>query len=513
MLGSVGMEGQLAELLEQNKTLTGQLASMLSTLEAVQAENKLLHQKVQLLLKRIYGKKTEKFDPGQLELLLELGVLPSEPEPDNDPPPNPPKRRGPRKRKERLPEDLPTEDVIIDPDEVRESPQDYQCIGEEVSEELDVIPQQYIRRRFVRRKYKSKKDRSRPPIIAPLPGRVIPGSYASAGLITDIILKKYADHLPLYRQESIMKSRYGIELSRKTMCDWMYVAAEWLKPICREIREELRKTGYLQIDESPVRYLRAEGGGSRKGYLWVYSNPKTDVLYEWHTGRGSDCLKTTLDGFEGTIQTDGYKAYPSYAKDKPGIEIACCWAHARRKFHEALESGGKVAGWFLNQIGHLYRIEREMREARTPATLRAVRRASESAMVLARLETALKLKMASYLPNDPMLKAIAYTLSLWKQLQVYRDNGAVEIDNNLVENAIRPTAIGKKNWMFFGDPKGGERSAVLYTILETCKRHGIDQRQYLRDVLTRLPNMMASEVGQLLPKNWLEAKKAAHSAA
>ena len=339
-----------------------------------------------------------------------------------------------------------------------------------------------------------------------------------AGLVTDIAVKKYVDHLPLYRQEQILKTRYGIEISRKTMCDWIDQMAWWLKPIYQHIGADLRRGPYLQIDETPVRYCQAEGGGSGQGYLWVYHRPGAGVLYEWHTGRGADCLEEMLEEFGGTVQTDGYGAYDSYVKkrrlqiaegeDKPPIVPAACWAHARRRFHEALAECPTQAGWVMRQIQHLYRIEAELREAGAGPALRAAVRASQSLMVLRRIEKALRLKLTAHRPTSQMGKAIGYTLSLWEPLLVYVNDGRIEIDNNLVENAIRPTAIGKKNYLFFGHPEAGERSAILYTLLENCRREGINPQEYLQDVLARRITTPLSKIGELTPANWAATRRA-----
>ena len=312
------------------------------------------------------------------------------------------------------------------------------------------MPTHYFRRRIIRRKFTSKVNRAQPPLIAPLAPRVVPGGYASAGLLTDIVLKKYVDHLPLHRQEQILKTRHGIALSRKTLCDWVRVVADWLKPIYNHIREDLRQSAYLQVDETPIRYCEQTGGG--QGYLWTYNRPGGDVLYEWHTSRAASCLDEMLRDFSGTIQCDGYSAYASYARqrradieallsDKP-IDLAACWAHARRKFHEAQAECPGLARWILWQIGLLYGIERDLR-GKGPA-LRQARRTVHSAMVLARLERVLNRKLLQHRPTSAMGNAIAYTLSLWPQLLRFRDDGRLEIDNNLVENAIRPTALGKR---------------------------------------------------------------------
>lgn len=497
------MQGALEKLVDQNAKQAEQIGELIE-------QNKLLQQKVEFLLSRLFGKKSEKLDRNQLELLL-AGMDPDA-GPADDPPPStpPPRSRKKRERKPRLPEDLPTENQIIDPEAVKQDPSAYRCIGEEVTEELDVVPTRYFRRRIIRRKYVSKTKRSQAPLLAPLPPRLIEGGYASAGLLTDIMLKKYVDHLPLNRQEQILRTRHGIDLSRKTMSDWVRVVADWLRPIYDHIQEELRDSAYLQVDETPVRYCQKEGGGSGQGYLWVYNEPGRNVLYDWHPSRAATCLDGMLDTFSGTVQCDGYRAYASYVKTRPDIELAACWAHVRRKFNDARESEPLLAGWFLNQIGCLYGVEREIR-GRAPA-LRAAARASSSAMIMARLELALKRKLGQHRPSTAIENAIRYTLSLWPQLIRFLEDGLIEIDNNGVENAIRPTAVGKKNYLFFGDPKAGQRSAIVYTLVECCKRYGINPQEYLLDVLTRLPSMKITQVAALTPAAWAEQRRQSQAA-
>jgi transposase len=513
------MQGALAKLTRRNEKLEAENAALHARVDALEQELELTNRKLQHVLKQLFGKKTEQFDPRQLELLL--SGLRVQPIPAGEPPamlrpPRPATGRA-SARKPRIPENLPTEDIVIDPDEVSAEPQAYQCIGEEITQELDVVPPKYFRRRFIRRKYVRKAERSLPPVIAALPPRLIAGGYASVGLVVDIILKKYLEHLPLYRQEQMLKMRYDIELSRKTMCDWVEQAAWWLKPIYEHIGCELRQGEYLQIDETPIRFCQAEGGGSGQGYLWVYHRPGAGVLFEWHTSRGADCLEGMLKDFGGTVQTDGYGAYDSYVTkrgqqiaagvDKPPIVPAACWAHARRRFHEALPECPSQAAWVMRQIQHLYRIEAELREASAGPALRESVRSSQSTMILGRIEKALRRKLAAHRPTSQMGRAISYALSLWPQLLVYVSDGRIEIDNNLVENAIRPTAIGKKNYLFFGHPEAGERSAILYTLLENCKREGINPQAYLQDVLARRLTTPLNQIAQLTPANWAAARR------
>lgn len=512
------MRNELQKLRAVNQAQQEQIRILTATVAALQAENKSLHQKNQHLLNQLFGRSSETLDPRQMELLLGLPPTDAAPVPATLPPAQKVARpRVRRASKPRMADDLPTEDIIIDPEEVKLSPEAYELIGEEITLELDVVPPKYYQRRFIRRKYTSKADRNQPPILAALPLRLIEGGYASPGLVTDIILKKYMDHLPLYRQEQILKMRFGIDLSRKTMCDWIGKAADWLKPIYRHLYDDLQKEGYLQIDETPIRYGRSEGGGGGQGYFWVYHQPGGGVLFEWHTGRGAERLKRMLDSFSGTVQCDGYAAYGRYARERnqrehdagrpSAIALAACWAHARRKIFEAREEHPPVAGWLLNQIGRLYRIEAQLRLQKAGPNLRQAVRSSQSGMILARIRRALDKKMAAYLPQSRLGAAIGYILGLWKELLQFRDDGRLEIDNNGVENAIRPTAVGKKNWLFVGHPEAGERSAILYTLLENCSRLGINPQDYLKDILTRLPTMTNRQTHELTPANWAASRR------
>ncbi len=445
------MQAPIAELRRQN-------AEQAAQIEALRTENQLLQRKVQFLLHRLSGRKSETLDPRQLLLLLGEQA-PETPEDDPPEPPKPPRSRSPHEHKPRLPADLPTEEIVIDPEAVEQNPGAYQCIGEEVTEEPDVVPARHFKRRIIRRKFRNKVDRGLPSVVAPQSPRLVPNGYASPGLVTDFLLKKHVDHLPLHRQEQILRTRHGIGLSRRTMCDWGRIAAGWLSPIYNHVRDDLRQGGCLQADETPVRCCGEEGGGSRQGYLWVHHRPGGDVLFEWHTSRAATCRERMLRRFRGTVQCDGYDAYAGYAKTHREIQLACCWAHARRKFLAARAECPSRADWLLLQIGHLYRIGSELR-GRGPRLRQAVRSA-RSAMVPARINKMLRIKLSQHRPTSGMGTAIAYTLSLWPELSCFLDDGRPEIDNNLVENAIRPTAIGKKNRLFIGHPEARERSAII----------------------------------------------------
>jgi transposase len=284
------------------------------------------------------------------------------------------------------------------------------------------------------------------------------------------------------------------------------LAADWLRPIYEHIRTGVMAGGYVQVDETPIDYLEPGHGRTRQGYLWTGSRPGGDVFYHWEASRAAACLDQIIPvDFTGTLQCDGYSAYRTFANGRNGaIELAGCWAHARRKFYEAMEQSPRTAAWLLRQIQNLYRIEARLREHHAGPRLRQAVRASQSRPIVERFQRALvRLKSSRrHLPQSLLGQAIDYTLGQWPTLEVYLANGRVELDNNLVENAIRPTAIGKKNWLFIGDADAGQRSAIIYTLIESCRRRGLDPFAYLRDVLTRLPNMTNWQIPEVTPQAW-----------
>jgi transposase len=485
-------------------------------IEELQNENALLRQKVDLLIRKVFGASSERLDPSQLDLFLLGENTPGKPEAFSaleEAEPQPARRRAPQ-REERWPEDLPVVEQVIDPEEVKARPEAWRCIGQEVSEQLDYEPARFLRRRLVRRKYVSRKTPLTAPVIAGLPPMLQERSLPAAGLLAQIIVGKYVDHLPLYRQEQIYWTRHRIWLPRQNLARGMGMVADWLKPIYQCILTGVMAGGYVQVDETPVRYLAPGNGKTKTGYFWTTSRPGGDAVYHWETSRGATCLENVLPvDFRGTLQCDGYAGYASFARRKEHIQLAACWAHARRKFYEARDQEPRIAGWLLHQIRHLYRIERELREHRAGPHLRAAVRAHQARPIYQRLHRVLtRLKMKRrYLPRSRMGLAIDYTLHLWPLLGVYLDDGRIEIDQNLVENAIRPTALGKKNWLFIGDAEAGERSAILYSIVESCRRRGLDPYAYLRHVLTQLPHATNWQVPDLTPEAW--AKQSLQQAA
>jgi transposase len=504
---------QLQEKTEELARQEGQLARRDERLAALERENELLREKVDALARRLFGGKSEKLDPGQLLLLLQgLDGPGKAPEPvgaeapRRSKVPSPPRSRAPR-----VPEHLPVVEEILVPEPVKAAPEQWRRIGEEISERLDFEPAHFLRRRTVRPKYVRRGLLDAVPIIAPLPPVILERSIVAPGLLAQIVVAKYCDHLPLYRQEAIYWSRHQVWLPRQTMAEWMGLAADWLRPIYEHLRREVLAGGYVQIDETPIRYLAPGHGKTKLGYLWTCKAPQGDVAFHWATSRAASCLEKIIPvDFRGTIQCDGYEAYDCLARNRgEKIVLAGCLAHVRRKFYEARESAPKVAGWFLQHFRNLYALEDQLRQARAGPRRRMAERASLSRLVLARLHCALlRLHTARrYLPQSLMGKAIAYALGQWSSLQLFLDDGRLEIDNNLVENAIRPTALGKKNWLFIGEAQAGERGAIIYTIIEACRRRNIDPFAYLREVFTRLPSMTNWQVKDITPEAWANRQR------
>ena len=514
---------------EREKKLLDQVEKLVKSNAALTKENTLLREKVDLLIRKLFGSKSEKIDPAQLELLLE-GLAPKKPQaadaqedaPAADDLNLPPSKKPARKeRKPRLPEHLPVEDTILDPEEVKANPGAWRQIGQEITEQLDYHPGRFTRKRLIRRKYVPRHALDGAPLIAKLPQSLQEACLATPALIAEIIANKYGQHLPFYRQEQSFKQRFGVEISRQNMINWEALACDWLKPLYHLTRRSLLGTDTLQADETPIRYLEPGTGKSHQGYLWAYRDARTGTqFFDWKTTRASTSLsgilqadeeakRTGLSDFQGILQSDGYSGYQAYAKTHPGIELAACWAHARRKFDEAKTASPRITGWILRQIGLLYQIEARLRETRAGPALREAIRQSQSVPIYNRIGKALEKLKPRYLPQSLLGKAIQYTLGLWPRLGIYLGNGRVEIDNNLTENAIRPTAIGKKNWLFFGSADSGWKAALIFTLAGNCKRLGIDFHAYLKDVLERLPAMTNHQVHQLLPENWLKEKQAA----
>ena len=499
---TLALEARLQRLEEQNAALVLEREQLLNTQRLLQLE--LARVKLEL-----FGSKSEKLriEDHQLPLLDEVFENP-EPAATVDVVVSPEIEREPRKPVRRpLPEHLEVIEERIEPTEIQcpECGQERCVIREECSERLDLIPARLIRRRTIRPVLACSRCKEVAPVQAPMPPQVIEKGLCGPGLLGHVICAKYLEHRPLYRVQQELE-RYGVNVSRATLCDWVEAAAVALQPLWRGIQAGLMAGDYLQVDETPVRVLDPEvQGKAATGYLWVYGRPKGDVLFDFRSGRSREGPETMLGSFSGTIQTDAYGVYPALVRSRTGLVRIGCLAHARRKFHEALGDDPEQARWFLLQFARLYWIERQTR-TRDDETRLAQRKQEAPplwATLRARLEVLDPTRAGSrVLAQSPLGKAVRYALAEWDALQGYLADGRFEIDNNLIENAIRPSCVGKRNWLFIGHPEAGWRSAVIYTLVVSARRHGHDPVAYLGDVLRRIPTATNHTLHELLPANW-----------
>jgi len=461
--------------------------------------------------KQIFGSgKNEKQPPDRAQLLLKLGQMQAQVAEVKTQKISYERRQPgtPRQPPEETFKNLPVKETIeIIPPEVLADPDLYERIGEETTVEIDLVLPQLYKRLIVRPKYRHRLDRNRPPLVAPAVKRPIAGGYASAGLVSWVLLSKYAHHLPLFRQEK-MSERWGARLSRKTMADWVAIAADWLQPVYLKMREALIGSGYLQADETPIRCQDpdAPDGKTSQGWLWAISHPDGDVVFDWRLSRRHEEAETLLQGFKGVLQADGYPAYTSFAENNQGVTRVGCFAHLRRGFHEAVDTTPVQANFMLRLIGNLYQMEHEWDARQINPGLRAQLRQRDFELTLRLLKKAAIVLAARVRPQSPLGKACNYLLRQWETLIAHCDHGCTRLDNNLLENAIRPSAIGKRNFLFIGHPGAGDRSATIYSVIVSCERRRIDPLLYLRDVLSRLPSLTnQDDLGALTPARWQPA--------
>jgi transposase len=456
---------------------------------------------LEALLRARYGSKVESIPPGQLRLFEsadeeqeeELPVLQSE---------TGLKSHG-RKRISRA---LPRVPQIYD---ISESDipcpgcgDDRPVIGEEKSEQYDYSPASIKVIEHIRLK-RACRSCAEHVVIAPRPPSVIEKGMAAPGMLAYVATSKYADHLPLNRLEGIFK-RDGASISRSTMCDWMAGTARCLLPLYERMQELVRSSSVIWTDDTPVKLQdRDHEKNIRTGRVWVYigdsANPLT--VFDFTDSRKRDGPVNFLRDFTGYLQADAFSGYDCIFAGGTVKEVAC-WAHARRKFFDALPTNSTECSTALRMIGELYAVEKRLHDASDAE--RKAARDLDCAPILTRLKEWLDQQKLVSLPKSPLGKAVTYAMNNWSALNRYLDNGSLTIDNNRSERALRATAVGRKNWLFMGSMTGGKSAAIITSLIASCKAHSVNPREYLTDVLTRL-TQGTTDLDSLLPHKWQPA--------
>jgi transposase len=483
-------------------------------------ETAILLEEISLLRAQLYGRKSEKHGPVDGPQPLALFDMP-EPEDglekteddEIDVPAHTRKKRG----RQALPENLPRVERlhdIDDADKICACGCELSRIGEEVSEQLDVIPAKIQVIRHIRPKYACKnceglEDDGPTVKIAPVHPQIIPKSIASPGLLSFILTAKFIDHTPFYRQEKQLL-RLGVKISRTSMCKWAMQAAVACQPLLNLLQDEVLSSHYINIDETSLQVLHEPGRkATTKSYMWIFRRGDPDrpvLIYQYHPTRSGDVVKAFLRDFKGYVQTDGYVAY-NFLDDEKDIHHIGCWAHCRRGFNDVIKAQGKnrkigAADEAMKYIKKLYRLEKNARESKYSAEETYQMRQEKAKPILEDFKKWLSKKSLQTPPKGLLGKAVSYALNQWHRLEGYIEDGNLTIDNNLAENSIRPFVIGRKNWLFSGTPEGAEASALLYSLIETAKANKLEPYAYLRHIFDRLPTASSLEDYEaLLPWN------------
>jgi len=483
------------------------------TLQEALAENALLKANLEAVtfqleqLKRlIFGHKRERLQINSEQVCLPFAHTPVEP-PETLPEIQVPahSRRVRKPKRQALPANLPREIEIIDlPEDEKPCPccgGERHVIGEAITEKLDYVPAQLKVLQTRRPKYACRSCAGEV-AVAPLPPQAIEQGIAAAGLLAHVLVSKFVDHLPLNRQEAILR-RDGIDIARSTLCDWVLACADLMKPVYLRLIEVIKGYDILHGDDTPVP-LQAKGG-TLTARAWGYLAPEAGlVAYEFTESRAGVYPQSWLRDWEGYLVVDAYAGYDRLFAT-PTIKEVGCWAHARRKFFEVarLAKGKGLAHEAVGRIGTFYHLDNQWRELSHEE--RRQRRQEEIGPLLDEFRRWIEAHYPKLLPQSPLAKAMGYVLKQWDALTRFLDDGRLPLDNNAAERALRPIALGRKNWLFAGSVRGGEAAAVILSLVESAKLQGKNPFAYLKAVLERLPSAKAQDLDSLLPHLWQPA--------
>ena len=488
-------------------SLHDELALLRQEKQRLLADNQLLKEEVAELKRLIFGSKRERFVPTQkddAQLSMELEVETADEEQavvkQTVSYQRAVQRAGKKPVRQSFPDHLPRIDVLLEPEE---DVSDMRKVGEEVTEELDLEPARLFIRRYIRPRYVSAEESFH---IAELPARPIEKGIPGPGLLSQIIVDKFVYHLPFYRQAQRYE-RLGMKIPSSTLNGWLPAACNLLEPLYLALKFEVLKSTYLQADETPIPVLdKHKKGKTHQGYHWVYYSPEEKlVLFDYQKGRNREGPKQLLKEYQGYLQTDGYQAYDQF-EDRENIVLVGCLAHARRKFEHAKDSDSVRSEQALLLIQQLYAVERQARERNLNHEQRYQLRQEKSVPIMDALGQWIVDEYPRVLPKSAIGKTFYYLIGRYNKIYFYLQDGRLEIDNNLIENSIRPVALGRKNYLFAGSHAGAEKAAMVYSLLGSCKLQNINPYDYLQDVLERLPEHPVNRLCELLPPNWKPAK-------
>jgi transposase len=504
---------QLKESLPQVlfEKLTSSLSMDGDRLRFAEYKVRVLEERLRLVRIEKYGPGSEKLSDDQLELLeLEPGVSSAEVEVESQRQQLelPLKKSRQHPGRQQLPADLPRVEQIIactaDQCVCGKCGKETIAIGYESSEQLDVESAKYFVRVTKREKRVCKGCEEQGVLSAPLPARIIDKGLASDRVVIDTVVSKYVNHCPLYRQSAILTRETGIDLSRATLDGWVMRVGELLQSVSRAMAQELLTGNYIQADETPVG-VQPEGarGKNHQAYLWQYSRPGGVVVFDFRMGREREGPRRFLGNFAGILQSDGYAAYDHVGG--PDIVHAACWAHARRKFFQAVELNpqDQSAIGIVAKIDELFGIDAQARDQALSQEDRQLLRLQKSMPLLEQIKIQIQTARSDALPKSVLAKACNYTLTLWTRLSRFLEYPQLELSNNLAENSMRPIALGRRNWIHIGSEQAGPRVAAIVSVVETCRRLKIPIRDYLCSILPGLANFPVNRIAELTPARWL----------
>ena len=470
---------------------------------ALEQEIALLKHQLEQFLKLIHGSKRERYipqqeEPIQLSLFEPYNADVTVPEVEKESITYERKKPSkPHPGRNEIPDHLPVKTIEIPPE------QDITgmvIVGKEVTVYVEYTPGSLMKIELIRYKY-APEGKEGSFVIAELPPRALPKSIASEGLLTYLIIRKFIEHMPFYRQIQSIKREYDWEIPSSTINDWFIGVCTLLDPLYNLLKQKVLSSGYVQADESPIKVQDSDKKGStHRGYQWVYHSPEAKMVYfDYRKGRGENGPKEILADYSGLLQSDGYSVYDKIGA-KRGIQLAGCMAHLRRQFYNCKDSDKKSSDYALDIFGRIYKLETQLKDLGPQE--RKEKRIEVILPLLEQLKQWVDEQYPKVLPKSPIGKAMNYTRLQWPKIMKIFDDGRFELDNNLIENKIRPLALGRKNYLFAGSHDGAKRIAMMYSFMGTCIANNVRPSDWLKNTLENINDTKMTKLESLLPNNF-----------